>query len=251
MIGKHYIVTGGTSGLGLEIVKQLLTRGALVTIIARNNAKYDAIDFGDYKHKVTMIQCDLLDKERIIEIAKLIECPIHGLIYSSGLGYFKSIRQHSSSEMIETYEVNLISFNLIFQSLRPLLANQASIVAISSQAAFVTQANASHYGASKAALNAVLNALRIEEPNYHIMAVNAGPIQTPFHEKADPSLNYAKKYESIMINPKQFSNEIVKGMIKQKSEINKPHWMHNMLKLYQLAPRTIEKYFTPLFRNKS
>ena len=34
MLGKHYIVTGGTSGLGLEITKRLIKR-AHVTILAR------------------------------------------------------------------------------------------------------------------------------------------------------------------------------------------------------------------------
>ena len=36
MIGKHYVVTGGTSGLGLEIVKALLSHGAKVTLIIRD-----------------------------------------------------------------------------------------------------------------------------------------------------------------------------------------------------------------------
>ena len=58
----------------------------------------------------------------------------------------------------------------------------ASIVAISSQAAFVTQANAAFYGSSKAALNGVLNALRIEEQGFHVMTVNPGPINTPFQK---------------------------------------------------------------------
>ena len=35
MLGKHYIVTGGTSGLGLEITKRLIKKGPHVTILAR------------------------------------------------------------------------------------------------------------------------------------------------------------------------------------------------------------------------
>ena len=251
MIGNHYVVTGGTSGLGLEIVKQLLKRGAYVTIIARNPQKFNQIDFKTYHNKVSMVQCDLQNREAIFKLASNINKPIHGLIYSSGLGYFKSIQQHSPKEMIETYDVNVISFNLILNVLRTHFTTNVSIVGIASQAAYVTQAHAAHYGASKAALNAVLNALRIEEPNYHVMSVNTGPIQTPFHEKADPILAYAQKYEALMLDPKQLASEVVEGIIKQEKEINKPKWMHQLLKLYHLAPRRFEQWLTPFFKNKS
>ena len=43
MIGKHYVVTGGTSGLGLEIVKALLSHGAKVTLIIRDIEKYQSL----------------------------------------------------------------------------------------------------------------------------------------------------------------------------------------------------------------
>ena len=251
MIGQHYIVTGGTSGLGLEIVKQLLEKGVFVTVIARNESKFNDIDFGSYQSKVTMVHCDLQNREAIANITSTIKYPINGLIYSSGLGYFKSVTHHSTEEMIETYDVNLISFNLLYNVLRPYFSKNASIVSISSQAAFVTQANAAYYGASKAALNAVLNALRIEESQFHFMAVNPGPIKTPFHEKADPSLKYAQKYETVMIDPQQLAKDILIGIIKRKREINQPKWMHSLLKIYQLAPRTFEQWLTPLFKNKS
>ncbi len=59
--------------------------------------------------------------------------------------------------MIETYNVNLLSFNLLYKVLKPQFVKHAHVVGISSQAAFVTQANAAHYRASKAAFTAVLN----------------------------------------------------------------------------------------------
>ena len=59
--------------------------------------------------------------------------------YSAGLGYFKSISDHSFSEMIETYQLNLISFNVLYTVLRPYLTSNAHIVGISSQAAFSTR----------------------------------------------------------------------------------------------------------------
>ena len=33
MLGKHYIVTGGTSGLGLEITKRLIKKGLMLQFL--------------------------------------------------------------------------------------------------------------------------------------------------------------------------------------------------------------------------
>ena len=54
-----------------------------------------------------------------------------------------------------------------------------------------------------------------------------------------------------MIHSNQLAQHIVEGIIKEKQEINAPTWMHQMLKLYQLAPRFLEKHFSHLFNNKS
>ena len=96
MIGKHYIVTGGTSGLGLNIVKQLLKRGAHVTVLARNIEKFNQIDFQNDQKHVEVIQCNLQYREDILQLEDKIKTPVDGLIYSSGLGYFKSIDNYTT-----------------------------------------------------------------------------------------------------------------------------------------------------------
>jgi NAD(P)-dependent dehydrogenase (short-subunit alcohol dehydrogenase family) len=40
--GRHVVITGGSSGLGLAIAKQYARAGAMVTILARNDAKLAA-----------------------------------------------------------------------------------------------------------------------------------------------------------------------------------------------------------------
>lgn len=43
--GKHVLITGGSSGIGLAIAKEALSQGAFVTLIARSSAKLEkAID---------------------------------------------------------------------------------------------------------------------------------------------------------------------------------------------------------------
>ena len=133
--------------------------------------------------------------------------------------------------------------------IQPQLVKAAYIVGISSQAALVSQANAAHYGASKAGFSAVLNALRLEQPELKVLNVQPGPIDTPFQKRRSYSKVF-KNYRHMMIQPQQLAKQIVEGIILNKIEINQPSWMQIMLKFYQLCPRTLEKLCPNLFKNK-
>lgn len=141
MIGKHFIITGATSGLGYAITNELLQRGAHVTILARNIDKFNRIKENYFKPEhINVIKCDLMQRKDIESLQAFLTTPINGFIYSSGVGYFKSINEHSTREILETYEVNLTNFNLLYKVIQPQLVKAAYIVGISSQAALVSQA---------------------------------------------------------------------------------------------------------------
>lgn len=251
MKGQHYIMTGATSGLGLALLKSLLQQHVQVTVLARNPQKIAQLTHSVNAKQLTIIQCDLLNLDDINNVtSQLPNTRIDGLIYSSGTGYFKSLQAHNTDEILETYQINIVNFNVLFKILLPYFTNEASIVGIGSQAAFTTQAYAAHYGASKAAFIQLMNALRLEHPSFHVMTVNTGPVNTPFHNHADPTLKYAKKYQRIMLDPTRLAHDIIDGINKRKIEINQPKWMHVMLKFYNLAPRTLERLFPFVFKNK-
>ena len=64
MIGKHFIITGATSGLGYAITNELLQRGAHVTILARNIDKFNRIKENYFKPEhINVIKCDLMQRK--------------------------------------------------------------------------------------------------------------------------------------------------------------------------------------------
>lgn len=133
MKGQHFIVTGGTSGLGLSIVRKLLENKVHVTLLVRDVDKAPRIFEQELGKTINVIPCDLNDLKSIQALQFEDNTLFDGFIYSAGLGYFKSISDHSFSEMIETYQLNLISFNVLYPVLRPYLTSNAHIVGISSQ----------------------------------------------------------------------------------------------------------------------
>ncbi|MGN5881820.1 MULTISPECIES: SDR family NAD(P)-dependent oxidoreductase [Staphylococcus] len=248
LIKKHFVVTGGTSGLGYAITQQLLKKGAQVTLLIRDEQKYHNTHFPTNTHLLDYQICDLAQPEDIKQLA--FKQPIDGVIHSAGLGYFKPILEHTENEMLETYHINLIHFNLLLQQLKPYFNPHPYIVGISSLAAFSTQTSSGHYAASKAGFNQVLNTLRLENPNYHVLVVNAGPIRTPFHAKADPTLKYAAQVDKWMLDPNQLAQEVIHAMTHKKAELNRPKWLYYLLKCYQVNPRFFEKTAPNLFSNK-
>ncbi|KAG24809.1 hypothetical protein W757_01432 [Staphylococcus aureus VET0679S] len=131
MKGQHFIVTGGTSGLGLSIVRKLLENKVHVTLLVRDVDKATRIFEQELGKTINVIPCDLNDLKSIQALQFEDNTSFDGFIYSAGLGYFKSISDHSFSEMIETYQLNLISFNVLYTVLRPYLTSNAHIVGIS------------------------------------------------------------------------------------------------------------------------
>lgn len=88
--GRHFVVTGGNSGLGLENVKALSTRGATVTLACRNlekgQAARDAIakEFGDVE--IDVRELDLTSLASIRDFAAhLSTSPIDVLINNAGV----------------------------------------------------------------------------------------------------------------------------------------------------------------------
>ena len=252
MIGQHYLICGGTNGLGLELVHTLLKKGVTVSVIGR---KFDVLERRIpqiLKARLHTYKVDLMDHDAVSRFVS--QLPKHtrfdGYIYAAGVGFFKRIDTHSTDEFMQTYRINILQFNALLEKLKPFFTSSLTVIGISSMASLATQPSAAHYSASKAALAMTLNALRMENPEYHVMTVYPGPIKTNFHAKADPSGDYAAKVERMMLDPKQLAEDIVKHAAKGRIELYRPLWMYMMLKLYQLAPRTIERLLKPIFMSK-
>ncbi|USC85857.1 SDR family NAD(P)-dependent oxidoreductase [Staphylococcus xylosus] len=80
MDNKHYIITGGTSGLGYSIVKALLNKGCKVTILSRDLYKYNQIELFKNNKNVQVIECDLLNIEDLTLLESKLSNDIDGFI---------------------------------------------------------------------------------------------------------------------------------------------------------------------------
>ncbi|KZL86022.1 short-chain dehydrogenase reductase family 16c member 6 [Colletotrichum incanum] len=155
------VVTGGSSGIGANIVEILECRNVRTIILDLNPP---AAKTGS---NVSFYQVDLSDASAISEVAKRIRAE-HGdpsvLINNAGIGNAKPILKISETKLQKLFGVNLIAPFLLVQQFLPSMVarNHGHVVNIASMASFSTQACNVDYAASKVGLLAFHEGLKQE-----------------------------------------------------------------------------------------
>ncbi|MCI8276976.1 MAG: SDR family oxidoreductase [Clostridia bacterium] len=180
--GKVALVTGGTSGIGKEIAKQLLTEGAKVIInYAHNEENYEKTkkEFEEYKEKVWFIKADISKEEEIIKMFSKIE-RLDFLINNAGTNIDGDIETLDLKDFRKVLEVNLVGKVICTKYAIPLLKNSrnASIVNIASRLGVKPCAEASAYCASEAGIINFTMAVALELSKYNIRVNAVSPSLT-------------------------------------------------------------------------
>ena len=119
----NYIITGGHSGMGLELTKKLLAEGHKVGLIVRSKSRKETTQriFQD-NDSVEIFIADLAKRHEIEEVANQINSEwevLDGLFNNAGLLLDKLYYSDGGNEL--QLEVNAISPYLLTKSLRPIL----------------------------------------------------------------------------------------------------------------------------------
>lgn len=175
------LITGASSGIGLEISKRLVEEGYEVYGIGRDfsEVEKDTLLLNcDRFHKVV---CDLCDTQKLANTVKKINenHDITLLINNAGVGYYglhEELSPQKISQMVRTnLEAPMIISSLL---LRDLKKNSGIIVNISSVTAEKTNPHGCAYGATKAGLTSFSHSLFDEARKYGVRVVNIEPDMT-------------------------------------------------------------------------
>ena len=186
---RHAIITGGSSGIGLEIAKLLLREGYNVSIIARDSTKlqkaYEQLLIlrPDPSLCVGRFSSDVTDKTGIVAtIRAAVEAagPPDLLITSAGVtrpGYFQELSTEIFEQMMS---VNYLGTVYTVKAVVPLMQDQGHghIVMISSGAGLVGMFGYSAYSPSKFAVRGFAESLRAELKVYGINVAVVFPPDT-------------------------------------------------------------------------
>lgn len=187
--GRTAIVTGGSRGIGLQIARHLLERGANVTITARRDTSLQAAAEELDSNRLHTMRADVRDREAADLVTGETIARFGGLehlVNNVGASpYFGPLLEASSSVVLKTLEINVVGCLAMIQSAchRSLAEHGGSVVNVTSLAAAHTAENLGVYALSKAALGHMTRQLSFElAPKVRVNAVAPGIIKTAFSE---------------------------------------------------------------------
>lgn len=184
---KRALITGGTSGIGLETARQFLKEGARIAITGKNPATLDAArkELGSEVLVIASDASDVAEQKIVAETAGKALGAIDILFINAGVAELRPIEQWDEAAFDRTFAINVKGPYFLIQSLLPFFANSASIVLNASVNAHIGMPTSSVYGASKAALLSFTRTLSGEliSRGIRVNAVSPGPVATPLYDK--------------------------------------------------------------------
>ena len=154
--GKNYLIVGGSSGIGLAVVKQLTDSGATVYCLSRSASP-------EWPALVRFHPYNVLEKSDMV-LDNFLPATLSGLVYAVGSIDLRPFQRFTADDFARDYQLNVIGAMAIIQKALPALkaSGGGSIVLISSVAATVGMNFHSSISAAKGAINGLTLALAAE-----------------------------------------------------------------------------------------
>lgn len=187
---KYVVVTGASTGIGEACARRLDKGGWTVFAGVRKDADGERLRAGA-SERLTPITLDVTDAAQIASAAKVVgdavgSRSLHGLVNNAGIGTGGPLEFLPLDELRRAFEVNTIGALAVTQAMMPFIrAGRGRIVMISSLGGKVAAPFSGPYSASKHALEAISDSLRIELSGWNIpvAVVEPGVVATPIWEK--------------------------------------------------------------------
>ena len=224
-MAKNIVITGATGDIAQEIVK-LLPDDQLI-LVSRSLEGLEQL-YGGLSNVILLTNDQIFTDESI-----LTDLSVDILINNAGFGVFKRLSELSDGEIMEQFSVNTFFPIQLIRQLKP----RVQVVNIASVAGKLPTAKSTVYAASKAALIAFSDALRMENSDLIVTTVNTGPVTTKFHKN---NADYLKKVGKNAISAEVVADRIVSTLGKNKRELNLPWQLAVVAKLRTIFPKAID-----------
>jgi len=185
---KNILVTGCSTGIGLDAIEALRTRGYRVIASARKSEDVNRLAALGFD----AIQLDLNDSDSIrggvAKVAKLTDGKIDALFNNAGFGQPGAVEDLTRDVLRQQFETNVFGCHELTCLILPYMRKngQGRIIFNSSVLGFAAMRFRGAYNASKFALEGLVDTLRLElhGTNIQVVLIEPGPILSAFRTNA-------------------------------------------------------------------
>jgi NAD(P)-dependent dehydrogenase (short-subunit alcohol dehydrogenase family) len=190
LAGQVALITGGGTGIGLEIARCMLAAGATVIITGRREAVLhdSAAELGEGAHFVVNDICDLAGLDELVEQVEAAHGPLDILVNNAGINMKKPALEVTDEDFSRIIHTNLNAvFALTRAAAKRMVARRKGVILmISSMAAYYGIDRVVAYAASKSAVEGMVKVLASEFSAHgvRINAIAPGFIETEMSRTA-------------------------------------------------------------------
>lgn len=231
-------ITGGTSGIGLELAKLYLNEGATVGVCGRDLSKIPKEI--EIQKNIRLYELDIKNRDSVDDaITDFAKDGIDLLITSAGRSVGKKTPKPDFEASIDVFNTNVLGTLYSFEAALKIMFEQKKghLVAISSVAGMVGLPGASSYSASKAAVTKLCESYAVDLKKFGISITNVCPgfIDTPLTKKNRHAMPW-------LMDAKEAAICIKKAIEKKKVLYVFPWQMKVVITLLDKMPRFLYRY---------
>lgn len=230
------VITGASSGIGLALARELAQRGYALALLARRKELLDELarELGE---RAIAIPCDVLDAASVRDAVRQGEEHLGGTFDLAIANAGVSIHGHATNfhlaEVEQVFRVNVFGMLYLFDAVIPSMVERKSgrFVGVASVAGLRGIPAAAAYSSSKAAMQAFLEASRVELAPYGVgvTIVNPGFVATEMTAKNKFKMPF-------LMTKERAARIIVRGLEKEKRVIEFPRPTSLMMRFLRQLP---------------
>ena len=231
---KRAIITGASSGIGAAVARELVRRGWFVVLLARRADLLEQLA-AELKPNAIAVPCDVTDAAAV-KRAVAENGPFDLAIANAGISIPTYAATFNAADGEAMIRVNVLGLFYLFEAVIPSMIERRSgrFAGVASLAGLRGLPSSSVYSASKAAMQAFLEANRGELSAYGVgvTTINPGFVDTPIVEKYESKLPF-------LVPVRRAAKIIVDGLEQGRREIEFPKPMSLLIRTLRFLPNAL------------
>lgn len=233
---RAVFITGGTTGIGMELAKLYVSQGWKVGVCGRDRHKFEE-NFTAHQENITFYSVDVSERDAlkaaISDFSKSIGLDL--LIANAGIGYKFKTKIPDFEYSYKMVHINLLGVMYSFEAALDVMIprGKGQLVAISSIAGYNGLPGVSAYSATKAAVQKYAESLHLDLKQFNIAVTTICPgfVETPLTDNNRHSMPFIMKAPLAAI-------KIARAIEKKKMIYAFPFFFASIVRMISMLPRT-------------